>query len=79
MWDAETNGQGRPDFLRPSRPRTSSTASPADKKFRFKPDWEALGARPRKMPVLPDHFDVIDNAADEEHRSAWSRRRRAPS
>jgi len=40
-----------------------------DKKFRFKPDWESSSFRrfgqPGKLPSLPDHWDVIDNASDE--------------
>ncbi|KZD04682.1 molybdopterin-dependent oxidoreductase [Oceanibaculum pacificum] len=31
-----------------------------DGKFRFKPDWKALGEDHTIMPVLPDHLDVID-------------------
>ena len=33
----------------------------ADKKFRFAPDWAALGEHGKAMPDLPDHWDVIDN------------------
>lgn len=34
-----------------------------NKKFRFAPDWQALGpyAAAMKMPPLPDHWNVIDN------------------
>jgi len=38
----------------------------ADGKFRFKPDWRAVGVDHAKMPVLPDHAELIDTA-DEEH------------
>jgi len=31
-----------------------------DGRFRFKPDWAALGPGHKSMPALPDHFDVID-------------------
>ena len=37
-----------------------------DKKFRFAPDWRALGEYAHDMPPLPDHWDVLDNA-DAEH------------
>jgi len=37
-----------------------------DGKFRFAPDWPAIGAEHDGMPSLPDHLDVID-AADEDH------------
>ncbi|MDP4796979.1 MAG: molybdopterin oxidoreductase family protein [Rhodospirillales bacterium] len=33
-----------------------------DGKFHFKPDWSKIGAAHEKMPVLPDHQDVIDVA-----------------
>ena len=33
-----------------------------DGRFRFKPDWAALGADASRMPVLPDHFDIIDES-----------------
>jgi anaerobic selenocysteine-containing dehydrogenase len=36
-----------------------------DRKFRFKPDWASLGERGAEMPVLPDHFDVIDKATPD--------------
>ncbi|MBM3510828.1 MAG: molybdopterin oxidoreductase family protein [Alphaproteobacteria bacterium] len=35
-------------------------------RFRFKPDWRALGTRGAAMPPLPDHHAIID-AADPEH------------
>ena len=37
-----------------------------DKKFRFKPDWEALGNRGHELPDLPDHWDTTD-AGDQDH------------
>lgn len=37
-----------------------------DKRFRFAPDWAAVGARAEGLPELPDHFAVVD-AAGEEH------------
>ncbi|MDD9857360.1 MAG: molybdopterin-dependent oxidoreductase [Gammaproteobacteria bacterium] len=36
-----------------------------DKKFRFAPDWAAIGPYARGMPALPDHWDVIDNPSPE--------------
>lgn len=36
-----------------------------DKKFRFAPDWAAIGRYAANMPALPDHWDVIDNASAE--------------
>jgi len=35
-----------------------------DKKFRFAPDWNAIGPYAADMPKLPDHWDVIDNPTD---------------
>lgn len=37
-----------------------------DGKFRFKPDWQAVGVAHAEMPVLPDQAALID-AADAEH------------
>ena len=37
-----------------------------DGKFRFKPDWAAIGPFHGELPVLPDHVPIID-AADAEH------------
>ena len=36
-----------------------------DKKFRFAPDWSAIGPYAADMPELPDHWDVIDNTSAE--------------
>ena len=33
-----------------------------DGRFRFAPDWKALGPLGGRMPCLPDHWDVIDAA-----------------
>ena len=38
----------------------------SDKRFRFKPDWGAVGRDHEGMPCLPDHSTVIDEA-DSEH------------
>jgi anaerobic selenocysteine-containing dehydrogenase len=37
-----------------------------DKKFRFAPDWSAVGSDHAGMPALPDHLDIIEKA-DTEH------------
>lgn len=37
-----------------------------DKKFRFAPDWKAMGSDHAVMPALPDHLDIIEKA-DSEH------------
>jgi len=38
----------------------------ADGRFHFYADWPALGELGERLPVLPDHAELID-AADEEH------------
>jgi anaerobic selenocysteine-containing dehydrogenase len=38
----------------------------ADGRFRFAPDWAALGPRAAGMPALPDHWPVAESA-DAEH------------
>lgn len=38
----------------------------ADKRFHFKPDWQALGIEHGKMPVLPDHLAVTDEASADK-------------
>ena len=37
----------------------------SDGKFRFKPDWSSIGSDHARMPKLPDHFDIIDNATED--------------
>jgi anaerobic selenocysteine-containing dehydrogenase len=37
-----------------------------DGRFRFAPDWQALGELHAPMPPLPDHLDVIDNASADK-------------
>ncbi|MEZ5823562.1 MAG: molybdopterin-dependent oxidoreductase [Geminicoccaceae bacterium] len=37
----------------------------ADGKFRFRPDWKALGDVDGRMPALPDHLEVTDEKSDE--------------
>jgi anaerobic selenocysteine-containing dehydrogenase len=36
-----------------------------DKRFRFRPDWAALGPGHEAMPRFPDHMAVIDEADEE--------------
>lgn len=36
-----------------------------DGRFRFKPDWAALGPRGHEMPPLPDHMPAIDEVTPE--------------
>ena len=37
-----------------------------DRRFRFKPDWAAMGPRGAEMPAFPDHMAAIE-APDTEH------------
>ncbi|MCC3861324.1 molybdopterin-containing oxidoreductase family protein [Pseudemcibacter aquimaris] len=37
-----------------------------DGKFRFKPDWKAIGERGDELPALPDHWDATD-PRDDDH------------
>jgi anaerobic selenocysteine-containing dehydrogenase len=69
LQDAETNWRnGGQDCAPPSFETAHYLDGFAwpDGKFRFKPDWAAYGGRWREMPVLPDHFDVIDRATPEK-------------
>jgi anaerobic selenocysteine-containing dehydrogenase len=36
-----------------------------DGRFRFRPDWMALGPRGAELPALPDHWESIDPVAPE--------------
>ena len=36
-----------------------------DGKFRFRPDWAALGDETGAMPAMPDHWNVIDEVSEE--------------
>ena len=68
MWDAETNVRRGGQDCAP----TFETAhfldgfATDDGKFHFRADWHRFGGRWREMPVLPDHFDVIDNPTPEK-------------
>jgi anaerobic selenocysteine-containing dehydrogenase len=68
MWDAQTNWErGGQDFAYPfERMHFLDGFDTADRKFHFRADWQRFGGRWREMPVLPDHFDVIDNATKEK-------------
>jgi anaerobic selenocysteine-containing dehydrogenase len=62
MWDAETNWRrGGQDCAPPFRKgHFLDGFETADRRFHFKADWKRFGGRWAEMPVLPDHFDVID-------------------
>ena len=68
MWDAQTNWErGGQDCALPlERANFLDGFAWPDGKFRFKPDWSALGGRWREMPVLPDHLEVIDSATPDK-------------
>jgi anaerobic selenocysteine-containing dehydrogenase len=68
MWDAETNWRrGGQDCALPFRTAHFLDGFPTpDRRFHFKPDWSRFGGRWREMPVLPDHFDAIDNATPDK-------------
>jgi anaerobic selenocysteine-containing dehydrogenase len=36
-----------------------------DKRFHFAPDWSRIGPDHARMPKLPDHFAIIDEAAPD--------------
>jgi anaerobic selenocysteine-containing dehydrogenase len=68
MWDARTNVErGGQDMALPFEEAHFLRGFKwPDGKFRFKPDWDSFGGRGSKMPRLPDHFDVIDQATAEK-------------
>ena len=68
MWDAETNfRQGGQDFAPPFETAHFLDGFPTpDRRFHFKPAWSRWGGRGDTMPILPDHFDVIDNPTAEK-------------
>ena len=68
MWDAQTNYErGGQDFAYPfEKMHFLDGFDTADRKFHFRADWQRFGGRWQEMPVLPDHFDVIDNATAEK-------------
>ena len=68
MWDARTNVErGGQDMALPFEEAHFLRGFKwPDGRFRFKPDWDSFGGRGWKMPRLPDHFDVIDQATAEK-------------
>jgi anaerobic selenocysteine-containing dehydrogenase len=68
MWDAQTNYErGGQDFAYPfEKMHFLDGFDTPDRKFRLRADWKRFGGRWEEMPVLPDHFDVIDNATPEK-------------
>jgi anaerobic selenocysteine-containing dehydrogenase len=68
LWDAETNyRRGGQDMALPfETAHFLDGFETADRKFHFKADWKRFGGRWQEMPVLPDHFDVIDRATPEK-------------
>ena len=51
----------------PFETRTSSTVSPPrTASSTSRADWKRFGGRWQEMPVLPDHFDVIDRATADK-------------
>ena len=64
MLDAQANvDAGGEDRALPSeQARYGNGFAWPDKRFRFRPDWPALGSRGHEMPTWPDHFAVIDEA-----------------
>jgi len=68
MWDARTNWErGGQDFAPPFETAHFLDGFPtADRRFHFKPDWSRWGGRWDRMPALPDHFEVIDEATAEK-------------
>ncbi len=68
MWDAETNlRRGGQDCALPFETAHFLDGFPTpDRRFHFRGDWQRFGGRWREMPVLPDHFDVIDNSTADK-------------
>ena len=68
LWDMATNvARGGQDLALPfERCNYLDGFAWPDGRFRFKPDWQALGGRHGEMPVLPDHFAVIDEATADK-------------
>ena len=67
LGDAGTAADGRwIDCARPSdEMRFQRGFGHADGRFRFRPDWSAVGRDAERMPALPDHFAIVDEACDE--------------
>lgn len=67
LWDARTNWErGGQDLALPFEQAHFLDGFPTpDGRFRFRPDWARFGGRGAEMPVLPDHFPVIDEATPD--------------
>jgi anaerobic selenocysteine-containing dehydrogenase len=68
MWDAQTNYErgGQDCAYEFEKMHFLDGFDTADRKFHFRADWKRFGGRWQQMPVLPDHFDVIDRATAEK-------------
>jgi len=68
MWDAQTNYErgGQDCAYAFEKMHFLDGFDTADRKFHFRADWKRFGGRWQQMPVLPDHFDVIDRATAEK-------------
>jgi len=68
MWDVATNvASGGQDLAYPfEKMHFLDGFDTADRKYHFRADWQRFGGRWQQMPVLPDHFDVIDQATPEK-------------
>ena len=73
MWDAETNWRrGGQDCALPFQTAHFLDGFPtADRRFHFKGDWKRFGGRWEEMPVLPDHFAVIDARPPTGPSASW--------
>src|SRR4029450_4696892 len=67
MWDAETNWRrGGQDCALPFQTAHFLDGFPTPaRRVHFKGAWRPFDRRWQEMPVLPDHFDVIDRATPE--------------
>ncbi|MDE0060506.1 MAG: molybdopterin oxidoreductase family protein [Defluviicoccus sp.] len=67
LGDAGTAAEGRwIDCAKPSAEmRFLGGFGHADGRFRFRPDWSAVGRDAERMPALPDHLAIVDEADDE--------------
>jgi len=68
LWDAGKNVErGGQDCAPPFETMHFLDGFPTtDGKFHFRADWNRFGGRWQDMPVLPDHFDVIDRATADK-------------
>ncbi|HMN82443.1 MAG TPA: molybdopterin oxidoreductase family protein [Burkholderiaceae bacterium] len=67
MWEGARNHEaGGQDFALPfETAHFLDGFGTADGRFHFRADWKRFGGRWQEMPVLPDHFEVIDAATDD--------------